>query len=586
VNGAERLETAKKAAAARVRASQYTRAQLEALAKAADDQGKALLGEQKDIATELADQARAVSQQCLGLTDLVGSLGMDCDSLSHRYFNAKGPCVDLSQASSDPNALVTNIENHTNWSLPTGTWSEIRNQEAACMQARASLDQARGRSEQNQVMQDVQRSDATAAADAVEAAKGTSIGALMDGKAALQNAAADLDAAVADLARSVATIDNDRQAARLAVARQQLESSLAAQGATLSLDMYRQYDQYDWWRARALLDGARRYAVAARRAIEAGYVTSLDSLTAPEPFVAAPSSWADDVYKYDLSMPSAVGLSAGAASPDAVYPNQILDYVGNLERFVQGFAVQRPMSAATDSDVITLPGPGATLVVDGQVVADPAASKWSALCPAGSGCTSPSAPDWCPVNPGTPISQTCAPAANGSTRPGAAALPSRIRNMFFLDPWAQIVGAGPVQHFEKRVNVRWGKFAVNLVGSGITDCSQARDPNTCQASQFLRYDLQHLGPSLAQGATREWMLLDIPLAQVESGKAATLGQFVDVERNGWGKPFIEAIARAEFEGRPMNGNYAIELAGDEGTNFDAIQSVQILAGISYWVLQQ
>lgn len=58
-----------------------------------------------------------------------------------------------------------------------------------------------------------------------------------------------------------------------------------------------------------MVDNARRYALAARRGIEARYVVDLSTLTGPESFVESPATWADEVYSYDLSLPAAVGLS-------------------------------------------------------------------------------------------------------------------------------------------------------------------------------------------------------------------------------------------------------------------------------------
>ena len=74
-----------------------------------------------------------------------------------------------------------------------------------------------------------------------------------------------------------------------------------------------------WLAAKALLESARRYAVAARRAIEARYVVNLSELEADEPFVAGPRLWADEVYDYDLSLPKAVGLVLGEGQPNGVF---------------------------------------------------------------------------------------------------------------------------------------------------------------------------------------------------------------------------------------------------------------------------
>lgn len=125
----------------------------------------------------------------------------------------------------------------------------------------------------------------------------------------------------------------------------------------------RRYQSYDVWRARALLENARRLAVAARRAIESRYAVDLSRMRAPEAFVDSPANWADEIYVPDLSIPAAVGLSV---RPDdggsGIYPNKIEDYVRNLELFVQGYSVTRPAASThSDSEVLTLDGPEATV---------------------------------------------------------------------------------------------------------------------------------------------------------------------------------------------------------------------------------
>ena len=81
------------------------------------------------------------------------------------------------------------------------------------------------------------------------------------------------------------------------------------------------------------------------------------------------------------------------------------------------------------------------------------------------------------------------------------------------------------------------------------------------------------------------MLLDIPEAEIEAGKAPTLGEFLDVLQNGWGKPFIEAVARTELIGRPLNGTYTLELTGGLDVSFDNIETVQMLLSQTYSALQ-
>ena len=575
------IEAVKKAAAARIRAGQATVAQMRAMLDVASTQLTGLTADQVTANAAFTRAGNVVALQCAAVLDYMGTIkhsqgGNDFSGWDTTNIQGQGA-----------DQTVSDVEYNISGTTGDGSsWSTLRGLEASCLEARNAFEQARQEVERDGVMAKVQAFQIDASKFALEAAQGNTLAEAMDGISSVQREATSLDAALADMAKTIAEIQRYTQEAQLAIQRQNLESALSIQSAQMSLGLNREYSHYDWWRARALLDGARRYAVAARRAIETNYVTELGSLTSPEAFVAAPAAWADDVYRYDLSMPSAVGLSTGQASDGSQYPNQVLDYVGNLERFVQGFAVQRPMSAANDTEIVTVPGPGANIVVNGKVVPDPARTAWSVLCPAGVSCTTAGSPGWCSAQTGVPLSQTCAITPASPTGTVQYAAPTKARATLYLDAWGQSIGRAPIVAYDSRVNARWGRFALNLVGNGIRDCSTAASPNDCQANQYLKYDLHHEGPSLAIGATRQWRLLDIPLAQVESGKAPTLGEFLDVEQNAWGKPFVEAVARAELIGRPMNGTYVIELTGDSTVTFDRIEALQLLYGSTYWVMQQ
>jgi hypothetical protein len=175
-----------------------------------------------------------------------------------------------------------------------------------------------------------------------------------------------------------------------------------------------------------------------------------------------------------------------------------------------------------------------------------------------------------------------------STDPNAPGLlkPLEARATFFLDPWGQLAGRAQPQSFDSRVNTRIRRLAINLVGNGIKDCSGALVPSDCLANQFLRYDLEHSGPVIGIGATQQWRILNVPIGVVEGGKAATLGEFLDVQQNGWGRPFVEAVAREELLSRPISGTYVLRLQGGDTVNFDRLESLQVLVDSDYWVLQK
>jgi hypothetical protein len=164
---------------------------------------------------------------------------------------------------------------------------------------------------------------------------------------------------VADIELTNAEIASALTKHELAQQRLNLDLAVEQAGVASQLTLSRRYHHYDFWRARALLEDARRLSTAARRAIEGRFAVNLSEMEGNEPFVAAPALWADEVYEYDLNAPAAVGLSiAPTSNKDGLYPNKVSDYVKNLENFVRGYSVKRPTASALgDAEVVTMAGP-------------------------------------------------------------------------------------------------------------------------------------------------------------------------------------------------------------------------------------
>ena len=380
----------------------------------------------------------------------------------------------------------------------------------------------------------------------------------------LLDAGSALQVASAEVAKAL-------QATKLAKAQAELEASLAFDNVVTKFGTYRRYHSYDVWRARGLLESTRRYAAAARRAIEARYVVDLSEMRSDEPFVAAPATWADEVYEYDLAAPASVGLTAiptGGGGGGGIYPNRLVDYVGNLERFVNGYAVARPTAIAqSDDEVFHVAGPD--LRVGGVLSGDVAA--WEFRCPDGSWVQHPGLD---PETANAPIATVC----GGPT-------PRRARVSFSLDPWGRLYGNIANPPYGRRHNARWRELAVNLVGTGLRDCAGAADPNSCYANAFVRYNLTHVGPAWVTDFDEQWRSLGVPAGSVEGAKGLAAEQWLDPTGNGFSKPYVANVARTEFAGRPIGGTYRLELEVTPDVRLDRLDRVQVLARSTYWVKQ-
>ncbi|MBN1653115.1 MAG: hypothetical protein JXA30_04995, partial [Deltaproteobacteria bacterium] len=393
--------------------------------------------------------------------------------------------------------------------------------------------------------------------------------------------AAVIQQAYGQLLQSIAAIDQAYKRADLAVSRHELEQEITAVEVQTRFALRRQYRSYELWRARALSENARRLAVAARRAIEARFVVDLSQLSAPEVFVESPGLWADEIYDSDLKPPAALGNTLGAKEQgEALYPNKLIDYVNNLQLFVNGYAVQRPTTTMySDVDVVQLPGPAATVQEATQAgvafsYVDPDSSGWSFYCEAQNAwIPNPRAGDF-GFEADLSLAEIC-----------AGEPPTRARLGFWLDPWGRLYGHYNNPPYKVRHNVRSRRLALNLVGSGIRDCSKALDAQACYAEAFIRYELKHVGPAWITNHEQEWRELDLPIALIEGGKALSAEEWIDPVANSFSMPIVSNVARYELAGRPVGGTYELTLELSPDARIDRIQRIQVLLETDYWSRQ-
>ncbi len=376
---------------------------------------------------------------------------------------------------------------------------------------------------------------------------------------------------------STAAIDLAFGETALGVARLELERGLDTATVKNRYGLRRRFRSYELWRARALSENARRLSVAARRAVEARFLVDLSRMEGTEPFVEAPSLWADEVYESDLSPPAALGRSLGP-SGEGVFANKLTDYVNNLELFVTGYAVERPSATVrADVEVLQIPGPAeAESAVFGDLESRGVSldsSGWTFFCAAENA--------WI-AHPGLG-KQGGKPADILTACNGVA--PTRARLGFWLDPWGRVGGSAARAPYTARYNTRWRELAVNFVGTGIRDCSTARDATACYSEPFLRYDLRHVGPAEVTNHEQEWWRLKLPTAWIEGGKALVAEEWLDPVTNNFQQPYVASVSRGEYAGRPLGGTYQLDLLLTPDVRLDRIERIQVLVETEYWVRQ-
>lgn len=375
--------------------------------------------------------------------------------------------------------------------------------------------------------------------------------------------------------------DTKHNLAQIALRSQMTDSQLRTR-----LGTYQRFHSTDVLDARLAMEAARRYAVLARRALEARFVVDLSTMTSPEFTATAPATWADSVYEYDLDLKSSSGLSlvaspSGASDNNTTGPTnaaKIASYVSSLRNVRNNFFVSRPtQSAKNETEVFSVPGPGATLEmeVNGEFLTQlsPEALRWSFYCQNSNA--------WIPhPSLGTYDTTLLNTACPGVTADKPRTPPDKAKLAFSLDPWGRMESDISNPPLVFKYNGRWNKLAVNLVGSGVLNCGSDQ---ACLASQSVRFNLAHLTPTIVSDRDQLWRSVAFPRATMEDGKAAAANLFLTAVTNSWNVPAVQNIARYEYLERPLGGSYELILMAGPKVRLQNIETVQVLTMVDFWV---
>jgi hypothetical protein len=408
---------------------------------------------------------------------------------------------------------------------------------------------------------------------AVDPAQKQALSSLMDAILSVVQTGVQISEAVHALDSATAKIQQLGAQTQLAIARDELQETIANQSPSLksSFGLYMILASGDVYHAKLALQSAQLQAVLARRAVEAHYVANLSQMTANEPLVVAPSTWADEVYAYDESIPAALGLSIGSQLPTQVYPYSLVDYTTNLQSFVNGYTVSRPIAQVTaDPELFALPPPQpATSGAPGG------SFSWSYYCPDGTGGGS-----WVGLAASGRIGDTC-----GTGKPA----PVRARLSFDLDPWGDVLAEAPVTSPTAIFNARWVKLALNFEGASIRDCTVNPTPD-CVSQQYVEFNLEHTGPAWISDYQGSWRSLGVSPGLIEDGKALANETTLDVF--SWSTQpnasYVASVARTELADRPLGGTYTLDINpnSDPQIRLSNISEIQLLYQRTYWVRQQ
>jgi hypothetical protein len=131
-------------------------------------------------------------------------------------------------------------------------------------------------------------------------------------------------------------------------------------------------------------------------------------------------------------------------------------------------------------------------------------------------------------------------------------------------------------------NYRVDSLAVNIVGTGVRDCSGSSLPTTCQSNASIPFSLDHLGPFTVRN--HRGFAYEAPLFEghIEHGRGLAAERYVTNPISSADRTLIEPYEHRELSGRPLTGRYRLRLWDSDGVSFPNIEDVQIILDYRYW----
>jgi hypothetical protein len=133
-------------------------------------------------------------------------------------------------------------------------------------------------------------------------------------------------------------------------------------------------------------------------------------------------------------------------------------------------------------------------------------------------------------------------------------------------------------------NYRLGSIAVNLVGTGLVDCSKADAPS-CSSTGYVEYDLTHSAQNVPmEDYSGRTSCFDFAIGNIHGGKALATERVLSLPLGSADSELISQplLSKVELVGRPLSGTYSLRIRDTPGLVWGKLRDVQLLVNYNYW----
>jgi hypothetical protein len=133
-------------------------------------------------------------------------------------------------------------------------------------------------------------------------------------------------------------------------------------------------------------------------------------------------------------------------------------------------------------------------------------------------------------------------------------------------------------------NFRHVDTAINVVGTGVIDCSRAGDP-TCYSNAYLEYSLDHVAYDVElfdhNGSARHFNFGE---GNIRNAKALTSERVITQPMSAADQELLKQpqFTKTELGGRPLSGIYRFRIYDNPALDWSRIEDIQFILSHRYW----
>jgi len=131
-------------------------------------------------------------------------------------------------------------------------------------------------------------------------------------------------------------------------------------------------------------------------------------------------------------------------------------------------------------------------------------------------------------------------------------------------------------------NYRVDSLGLNVVGTGVKNCTGAELSSGCYAGSFLQYSIEQVGPYRVRNHNGDLYPARLFTGRIQQAKALAAERYLTNPLSSADQGLMGDYMRSEFRGRPLDGTYLLRVYENDALHWARLEDVQMVIKYRYW----